>query len=88
MLPVGELEHVPDGMHQCSRKQHDGIVLDDMRDLYFCVRHQEKLQGKVGTVTEFAATPSGQYAFPKWLWRVPVVVVRHWGQTLIAVAQK
>ena len=74
VLPVGDLEHFPDGMRQFSRKQHDGIVLDDMRDFYFCVRHQEKLQGKVDTVTEFAATPSGKYAIPKWLWRVPVVV--------------
>ena len=64
-------------MRQFSRKQHDGIVLDDMRDFYFCVRHQEKLQGKVDTVTEFAATPSGQYAFSKWLWRVPVVVTEN-----------
>ena len=74
VLPVGDLEHFPDGTRQFNRKHHDGIVLDDIRDFYFCVRHQEKLQGKVDTVTEFAATPSGQYAFSKWLWRVPVVV--------------
>ena len=53
---------------------HDGIVLDDMRDFYFCERHQEKLQGKVDTEVEFASTPSGQCAFSKWLWRVPVVL--------------
>ena len=68
-------------MRQFSRKQHDGIVLDDMRDFYFCVRHQEKLQGKVDTVTEFAATPSGQYAFSKCLWRVPVLVTAHFTTT-------
>ena len=38
-----------------------------MRDFYFCELHQEKLQGKVDTEVEFASTPSGQYAFSKWL---------------------
>ena len=73
VVTVGDLEHFPDGMRKFRRKHHDGIVLDDMRDFYFCVRHQEKLQGKVGTKTEFASTPSGNCAFSKWLWRVPVV---------------
>lgn len=53
-------------------------MLDDLRDFYFCVRHQEKLQGKVDAVTEFAATPSGQYAFEKWLWKVPIVVTANY----------
>jgi hypothetical protein len=74
VVPVGDLEHFPDSLRRFNRKKHDGIVLDDMRDFYFCVRHQEKLQGKVDTKTEFASTPSGNYAFSKWLWRVPVVV--------------
>ena len=78
VLAVGDLEHFPDGMRRFRRKHHDGIVLDDLRDFYFCVRHQEKLQGKVDAVTEFAATPSGQYAFTKWLWRVPVVVTANY----------
>ena len=42
------------------------------------MRHQEKLQGKVDTKTEFASTPSGNYAFSKWLWRVPVVVTANY----------
>lgn len=74
VLAVGDLEHFPDGLRKFRRKFHDGIVLDDMRDFYFCVRHQEKLQGKVDAEIEFASTPSGQYTFSKWLWRVPVVV--------------
>ena len=78
VLGVGQLEHFPDGMRRFSRKLHDGNVLDDLRDFFFCVRHQEKLQGKVDTETEFAATPSGQYAFSKWLWRVPVVVTANY----------
>ena len=78
VLAVGDIEHFPDGMRKFNRNYHDGIVLDDLRDFYFCVRHQEKLQGKVDTETEFAATPSGQYAFSKWLWRVPVVVTANY----------
>ena len=42
------------------------------------MRHQEKLQGKVDTKSEFAATPSGQYAFSKWLWRIPIVVTANY----------
>ena len=32
------------------------------------------MQGKVDTTAEFASTPSGQHAFAKWLWKVPMVV--------------
>ena len=78
MLQVGDLEHFPDGMRTFNRKLHDGIVLDDMRDFYFCVRHQEKLQGKVDTEAEFASTPSGNYAYSKWLWKVPIVVTANY----------
>ena len=73
-VQVGDLEHFPDGLRKFSRKIHDGIVLDDMRDFYFCVRHQEKLQGKVDTTAMSASTPSGQHAFAKWLWKAPIVV--------------
>ena len=74
----GNLPKLADGLRQFRRNHHDGIVLDDMRDFYFCVRHQEKLQGKVDTKSEFASTPSGQHAFSKWLWRVPVVVTANY----------
>ena len=33
-------------MRQFQRGVHDGLVLDDVRDLDFLVSHQEKLQGK------------------------------------------
>ena len=62
-------------MRQVNRTHHDGIVLDGMGGggFYFCVRHQTQLHGNVDTATEFAATPSGQGAFSKWLRRVPMV---------------
>ena len=73
VLQVGDLEHFPEGMRGFRRKYHDGVVLDDLRDMYFLVRHQEKIQGKVDGESEFASTPSGQYAYTKWLWKVPIV---------------
>ena len=78
VVTVGDLEHFPDGLRRFKRNFHDGLVLDDLRDFAFCVRHQEKLQGKVDTATEFASTPSGQYSFAKWLWKVPVVVTANY----------
>ena len=44
---------------------HDGLVLDDVRDLRFLVRHQEKLQGKYDAMVEFASTPGSQLAYEK-----------------------
>jgi hypothetical protein len=73
-LKVGALDHFPDGMRGFCRKRHDGIVLDDVRDFGFLVRHQEKLQAKSDSKVEFASTPGGQLAYTKWLHRVPVVV--------------
>ena len=78
VVTVGDLEHFPEGMRSFRRKEHDGVVLDDLRDFFFLVRHQEKLQGKVDTKAEFASTPSGQYAFAKWFWKVPVVVTANY----------
>ena len=42
-LDVGTLEHFPDGMRDFDRKRHDAIILDDVRDFSFLVRHQEKV---------------------------------------------
>ena len=78
VLLVGDLEHFPDGMRNFQRNVHDGIVLDDVRDMYFLVRHQEKLQGKVDVSAEFASTPSGAYSYSKWLWRVPLVITANY----------
>ena len=77
-LKVGVLQHFPDEMRGFSRKVHDGLVLDDLRDFAFLVQHQDKLQGKVDNVVEFASTPGGQCAYRKWLHRVPVVVTANY----------
>ena len=73
-LRVGSLDHFPEGMRAFRRGYHDGIVLDDVRDFGFLVKHQEKLQGKYDSLVEFASTPGGQLAYTKDLFAVPVVV--------------
>ena len=73
-LQVGTLTHFPEGARKLDRGKHDGLVLDDLRDLQFLSEHQDKLQGKYSGVVEMATTPSGQYAYEKDFYRLPVVV--------------
>lgn len=46
ILRIGKLEHFPDAMRSFDRDIHDGIILDDIRDMVFLHDHQDKLQGK------------------------------------------
>ena len=80
-LKVGTLEQLPDGLRAFVRKRHDGIVLDDVRDFGFLVRHQEKLQSKYDVRLELGTTPGGQCTYHKWLWRVPLVVTANYSTT-------
>ncbi|CAE7641355.1 unnamed protein product [Symbiodinium pilosum] len=73
-LKVGSLEVFPEAMRSFDRTWHDGIVLDDVRDLNFLAEHQDKLQGKYDARVEFATTPGGTCAYSKYLFAVPVVV--------------
>ena len=73
VLRVGSLTFFPEGMRAFDRRVHDGIVLDDLRDLKFLADHQEKVQGKYDSLVEFACTPGGTCAFAKDLFAVPVV---------------
>ena len=72
-LQVGTLTHFPEGARKLDRGKHDGLVLDDLRDLQFLSEHQDKLQGKYNGVVEMGTTPSGQYAYEKDFHRLPVV---------------
>ena len=72
-IEIGVLAQLPDTMRQLDRKRYDGLVMDDIRDLDFVVRHREKLQGKYDALAEFATTPGGQCAFCKDLFKLPVV---------------
>ena len=74
-MEVGLSKHFPEGMRSFNRSRHDGLILDDVRDLQFLVDHQEKLQGKYSAPVEFANdTPGGTCAYWKDMFAVPVVV--------------
>ena len=60
-------------LFQNALKLHDGIILDDVRDLSFLTENQDKIQGKYNTQLEFGTTPGGQCKYEKYLFRVPVV---------------
>jgi hypothetical protein len=74
LLKIGDFDHFPDGMRKFDRGEHDGIVLDDLRDMRWLVRQQDKLQGKYNAELEFASTPGGQCAYTKDLFAVPIAV--------------
>ena len=73
-LKIGTLGHFPDKMREFDRHLHDGLVLDDVRDLQFLSDHQDKLQGKYDSQIEFASTPGGTCAYKKYLFAVPTVI--------------
>ena len=73
-LKIGTLASFPDAMRKFDRHTHDGLILDDVRDLAFLADNQEKLQGKYDGRIEFASTPGGTCAYRKYLFATPVVV--------------
>ncbi len=73
-LKVGSLDHFPDRLREFRRGWHDALVLDDVRDMAWVVRHQEKLQGKYDVELEFGSTPGGHLAYSLDLFALPVVV--------------
>ena len=72
-LKIGSLMHFPDKLRDFDRKRHDGLVLDDLRDLAFLTENQDKIQGKYNVQLEFGITPGGQCKYEKYLFRVPIV---------------
>ena len=72
-LEVGVKSLWPAGMKLLDRKVHDGLVLDDVRDLNFLADNQEKLQGKYNRPVELFTTPGGELAVTVDLYRLPVV---------------
>jgi len=73
-LEIGTLTQFPDKMRTFDRLTHDGLVLDDVRDLKFVSDHQDKLQGKYSSMSEFGTTTGGTCAYQKWLFRMPVAI--------------
>ena len=72
-LKIGTLEFFPETMRQFKRGFHDGLVLDDVRDLQFLVNHQEKLQGKYDSLIDVGSTAGGTCAYHRNLFGVPEV---------------
>ena len=73
LLKVGTLTYFPEAIRRLDRAVHDGLVLDDVRDLEFLADHQEKLQGKYNALVEFASTPGGTRAHFKDMFCLPIV---------------
>lgn len=53
-LKIASLTYFPDKMRQFNRAVHDGLVLDDVKDLNFLSEHEDKLQGKYDARVQFA----------------------------------
>jgi hypothetical protein len=73
-VQIGNFLHFPDRMRDFQRGHHDGIVVDDVRDLSFVVQHQEKFQGKYSEPVEFGSSPCGQNSYKRYLYKIPMVV--------------
>ena len=74
-VKVGHLlDYFPESMRKFQRGKHDAIILDDVRDCMFFVKHQAKLQGKYDYMVEFASTPGGQCAYERDLFAAPIAV--------------
>ena len=83
-LKVGALLHFPDKLREFDRKKHDGLVLDDIRDLRFLTENQDKIQGKYNVQLEFGLTPGGQCKFEKYLFQVPIVATLNYSTENLA----
>jgi len=73
-LKIGALACFPERMRSFQRGVHDGIVLDDVRDLHFVINNQDKLQGKYDAEVEFASTQGGHLSYKKDLFAIPIVI--------------
>ena len=72
-LEIGAQGLWPPGMKQLDRAVHDGLVLDDLRDLHFIHANQEKLQGKYNRPVTLFNTPGGELACTVDLYRLPII---------------
>ena len=71
---IGALTYFPEKLRKFDRDLHDGLVLDDVRDMEFLASHQDKLQSSCHRAVEFASTPGGTCAFQKYLFKIPIAV--------------
>ena len=74
VLRIGSSEHWPDTLRKFERGRHTHIVLDDVRDMTWVARAQDKVQGVWDEELEFGTTQGGTCAYTKYLFQVPIVV--------------
>ena len=86
-LKVGSLKTFPDGMRAFNRHFHDGVVLDDVRDMAFITDNQDKLQGKYDAHVEFATTQGGTCAYKKYLFATPIAVTGNYSTANLGFLQ-
>lgn len=86
-LKVGSLTTFPDGMRAFNRHVHDGVILDDVRDMAYITDNQDKLQGKYDAHVEFATTQGGTCAYKKYLFATPIVVTANYSTVNLAFLQ-
>ena len=72
-VEIGAANMWPARMKKLDRSVHDGLVLDDLRDLRFLETNQEKLQGKYNRPVELFNTPGGELAVTLDLFQLPMV---------------
>ena len=72
-LEIGAQGLWPPGMKQLDRSVHDGLVLDDLRDLMFLHDNQEKFQGKYNRPITLFNTPGGELACTVDLFCFPII---------------
>ena len=72
-LEIGSQSLWPPGMKHLDRALHDGLILDDLRDLTFIHENQEKLQGKYNRPVTLFNTPGGELACSVDLYRLPII---------------
>ena len=74
VLRIGNSAHWPDAMRTFARGRHTHVVLDDVRDLAWAGRNQDKIQGVWDEELEFGIMQGGTCSYKKYLYRVPIVV--------------
>ena len=84
-LKIGMLEYFPSLMKEFDRGKHDAVILDNISDVGFLIRHEEKLQGKYDQLVEFAPCATGVYSYTKYLYRIPLVVTCNYGAKNLGV---
>eukprot|EP00973_Karenia_brevis_P011347 1536324-Karenia_brevis.AAC.1 len=65
-------------MRKFTKGTHDGVILDDVRDVKFIIDHQDKVQGKYDSLIEFASTPGGGLSYELDLYAVPFVLTMNY----------